>query len=331
MKFGVSWLVDRPIVNFQKIETSGYECDEEVLSDLSTDQKYLLEMCRAVIIEEVDESLAAKQPGKRGHARWLTLANTLLRLYVSTPYPSKELSTMANIIVKYYAKMWFHIQRNSKCTDGAKNVFRSIELLRDLPLEDQVLMQKPLQHNAHFAHSEWILLTMLCEKDRFLRERAVKLILDLRIKNQPEPQAVDNDSDEADLANLSESENEGQDVEGDVHLPKMHQVRIFKVPKLNFKANSYTEMIDWTTDAHEPPLVKHLTNDQLQQCMEVPLEVPNYLCHTQMVERAVKNVSEASGLVIGQEARDGFIRQRIKSRTIIPKFESKKDAIPLLN
>jgi hypothetical protein len=65
----------------------------------------------------------------------------------------------------------------------------------------------------------------------------------------------------------SESENEGQDVEGDVHLPKMHQVRIIKVPKLNFKANSYTEMIDWTTDVHEPPLVKHLTNDQLQQCM----------------------------------------------------------------
>ena len=39
----------------------------------------------------------------------------------------------------------------------------------------------------------------------------------------------------------------------------------------------------------------------------------------------------ASSLVIGQEARDGFIQQRIKSRTIIPKFESKQDALPLLN
>ena len=209
-------------------------------------------------------------------------------------------------------------------------MFKSIELLRHLPLVDQILMRKPIQHNAHFAHSEWILLTMLCDANRTLRERAVKVILGLRSKSQKQSQTTDIDSDPADLEDSSESEDEEQAVEGVTKIPKMHPVRIFKVPKLNFEATSYVEMIDWK-DIHEPPLVKNLTNDQLQQCIEEPLEVPNYPCHTQMVERAVKNVTEASSLVIGQEARDGFIQQRIKSRTIIPKFESKQDHLPLLN
>ena len=82
-------LTDRPIVDFKRIETDGYECDDEVLRDLSTDQKYLLEICRAVIANIVDNCLASKQPGKMGHACWLTLASTLLCVYVSTQKPSK--------------------------------------------------------------------------------------------------------------------------------------------------------------------------------------------------------------------------------------------------
>ena len=59
-------LTDHLIVDFIRIET-----------DLSTDQKYMLEICRAVIANIVDDCLASKQPGKMGHACWLTLANTL--------------------------------------------------------------------------------------------------------------------------------------------------------------------------------------------------------------------------------------------------------------
>lgn len=324
-------LTERPIVKFKKIETDGgYECDEAILRDLSTDQKYLLEMCKGVIAGKIDESLAGRQPGKRGHARWLTLANGLLRVYVSTENPSKELVSMVNIILKHYGKMWFHIRKNSKCTDGSKNVFKMIELLRDLPLEDQLIMQKPLQHNAHFAHTEWVLLTMLVDESRSIRERAVKTILNLRVKKRPKLLAEISEMNQGEDEDVTENEEESEVVENEVIIPKMHEVRIWRVPKLNFEASSYVEMTDWSKDVHEPPLVKHLSDDELIQCIEVPLEVPNYPCHTQMVERAVKNVTEAAGLVVGQNERDGFIRQRIKSRTIIPKFESKKDALPLL-
>lgn len=62
---------------------------------------------------------------------------------------------------------------------------------------------------------------------------------------------------------------------------------------------------------------------------ETPLAVPDYPCHTQAVERGVRLVSEASQSVIGQEARDGFIRQRIQARKEL-KSHASKDFFPRL-
>ena len=62
---------------------------------------------------------------------------------------------------------------------------------------------------------------------------------------------------------------------------KSLKVQPFKVPKLNFDSDSYVDMIDWTEPIFEPPLTKHLTDDELRLCIETPLDVPNYPCHTQ--------------------------------------------------
>ena len=58
--------------------------------------------------------------------------------------------------------------------------------------------------------------------------------------------------------------------------------------------------------------------------------VPDYPCHTQAVERTIKLVTEAASLVIGQEARDGFMRQKIKSRKEIGRFDTKQEFFPKL-
>ena len=47
-------------------------------------------------------------------------------------------------------------------------------------------------------------------------------------------------------------------------------------------------------------------------------------CHNQAVERAIKVVSEASSQVYSEE-RDGFIRQRIRARKLVPKINTKAD------
>lgn len=89
-------------------------------------------------------------------------------------------------------------------------------------------------------------------------------------------------------------------------------------------------MIYWNEQLFEPPLTRKLSEDQLKAIIDVPLIVPKFPCHTQMVERGVKMVTEAAANVYGHEAREGYIRQRINCRTIIPKFASKKDIFPLI-
>ena len=52
--------------------------------DPSTDQMYLYEICWLISSGIVPESLSKRHPGNISHARWLTTANRLLRLYVAT-------------------------------------------------------------------------------------------------------------------------------------------------------------------------------------------------------------------------------------------------------
>ena len=62
----------------------------------------------------------------------------------------------------------------------------------------------------------------------------------------------------------------------------------------------------------------------LQEILEKPYEVPKYSIHTTSTERCVKQVTEASGAVVGQERRDGYVRSRIHSREEMPVFKTKK-------
>ena len=77
------------------------------------------------------------------------------------------------------------------------------------------------QNNAYFAHGENILLTMLTDDDESVRGRAVDKVLQIR-------QYEDNigRTDE----NLSSSAN-------------MTKVRKFKIPKIDFNAQSYDTSI----------------------------------------------------------------------------------------
>nr|CAH7730300.1 unnamed protein product [Callosobruchus chinensis] len=80
-------------------------------------------------------------------------------------------------------------------------------------------------------------------------------------------------------------------------------------------------------DVTPPPVLANITNEDLKLFIENndTLEFPRFPCHTQAVERCVKLVTEASSCVIGEEARDGFIRLRVKSREIMPHFHHKAE------
>ena len=78
--------------------------------------------------------------------------------------------------------------------------------------------------------------------------------------------------------------------------------------------NDYTELFDWkTAKFSEPPLTMKLSDDEIRAFIPTLLELLRYPCHTQAVECGIKVVSEAASAVIGEEARDGFIRQNLLS------------------
>ena len=54
-------------------------------------------MCHAVSMGKVSEKLGRRSPGALRHTRWLTRANWILRLYVSSLNPSDKLKDLLKL------------------------------------------------------------------------------------------------------------------------------------------------------------------------------------------------------------------------------------------
>ena len=59
--------------------------------------------------------------------------------------------------------------------------------------------------------------------------------------------------------------------------------------------------------------------------LDLPLKLPKWPNHTQAVERGIKLVTESCTAVTGAIERDGYIRQRMHSRQLMPKFNTKNE------
>lgn len=281
-----------PIASYEPIP-----CDFPVVTadDLSSDQQYLLDICHAVITGECSVSLSHRQPGQLVMSRWLTLANRVLRLYIATEKPSEHLKTIAEFILKVYAPMWFTIKSKPSCKDGSKHLWMQMNRSRYLPDDIKTVVDPVIQRNGFFGHPENILLAMLTDERQAIRELGLRRIMRARASKT-----------------------------------RLRVVRYFEVPPLNFDAAEYIDMIDWKNCVvTEPPVTKSLSDAELETLVrskETPVvEFPRFPSHTQAVERCVKGVTEASIAVMGQEARDGFIRARINARAIMPTFETKSE------
>ena len=108
------------------------DCD-----DLSTDQKYLLKICKATSQDRVDDPVFERDPGALNHSRWLSTANQILRFYVSQANPFTSLILVVEFIMKVYAPMWFRIKCNSSVVNGAKHLHEAIQQTRRIPFEIQ--------------------------------------------------------------------------------------------------------------------------------------------------------------------------------------------------
>ena len=103
-------------------------------TQLNSDHQYLYQMGMSIqkgtsYLENC--GIANKSPGELHHARWLTKANRILRLYISKRSP-EYLKGLVYCIIAFYIPGWFYIKQHSICIQGAKTFFKLISLPRNL-------------------------------------------------------------------------------------------------------------------------------------------------------------------------------------------------------
>ena len=344
-------------VRFGKIKNDSFpRLPDEVVADLSHDQEYLYDICLGVIDGSLEEDFECREPGALCHSRWLTLANRILLLYITSRNPSKALRRLAFIVIQFFAPSWFWIKSHPLSKDGPKNLLKMIEFSRKLNKEEQLVAQKVIQRNGFYAHPENVLKAMLTDEDASIRQRAVEKILTLRMgskegkeEEEGEEEVGEEEGGEEEREEEQEEEDEDMEEEGKDDdeqdtfkstLPLVSEerqamekasIRKFVVPKINMNAKNYPDLFDWSmTKFSEPPLTTHLSDDEIKEFLNAPFSPPDIPCHTQAVERGIRVITEAASSVIGQDSRDGFIRQKLKSRKDVGSCDSKKDFYPVL-
>ena len=102
-------------------------------------------------------------------------------------------------------------------------------------------------------------------------------------------------------------------------------VRLFKIPKINFDATAFYDLIDWQHILiTSTPFLFDVTHDDIKRIITqrtsftLTVELTRVPYQTQAVERSIKLVTTASNKVCGKENRDGFIRATLQSRKTMP-------------
>lgn len=171
--------------------------------------------------------------------------------------------------------------------------YKAIETSRYLSDELKNVVHPVKEENSFFAHPENLLLVIVFDKRKHIRELGLKRVLKARQR-----------------------------------VSKGKNIQNFITPTLNFNARDYTELIHWSvTKLSPPPLLQKVSNDEITSIIQLGTE-PNWAfksfpCHTQAVERCGKLSTEASAKVCGQESRDGYIRPTLKSWAMMPEFTNK--------
>lgn len=292
----------KPDYKFKKIDVGPglIKLPEEIIKDLSTDQNLLYLRCQAAMSGHLPRDVALRKSGHIVHSRWVTTAETFIEFWQSEHGLQgellKRLELVVTFIVSVYCPMWFNIKVNHSWLMGPRHILTELSLVKLQSQEVQDIVEATLRRSAWNSHSESVLQTMICSDKEDERKFAVATIIKIRGKNK--------------LGNI--------------------KPRPRKLPVLNLEATSLKDMINWK-GAKEPVLTCGITKEELVKFKEVPMVVPYYCLHTQGIERAIKEVTEASEAVYGFDRRDGFIRARAENRELMPVFSSKESLLKLLS
>ncbi|KAG0718100.1 hypothetical protein GWK47_007861 [Chionoecetes opilio] len=241
--------------------------------------------------------------GPVNYSRWLTTANRLIRLWVSKHELKgknlKNLHCIVEFIIGVYYPYWFNVKVKHSWIEGPRYILFQLDCLKSQRKEVLDIVMPTVKRSVWYAHSEAILQTMLCSEDQKERFWGVERILAIRGDGDPDAQLGDS------------------------------IVRTRRTPDINCDASSIGDLISWSEDVSEPPLTCSLSTSEVKNFVNTPMEVLNWPCHTQSIERVIKMVTEASAKYFSHEKRDEGIRAQETSRGLMSKNELKQDLCSL--
>ncbi|CAG9829020.1 unnamed protein product [Diabrotica balteata] len=100
---------------------------------------------------------------------------------------SLVLRSLAEFMVKVYAPVWFNIKTKPSCSEGARHVFKMVQLSSYLSNELKAVIGhvrtfEKIRRNSYFCHTENLLLAMLFDDHSALRQLALRRMLKTRTK-----------------------------------------------------------------------------------------------------------------------------------------------------
>ncbi|XP_065676742.1 uncharacterized protein LOC136092430 [Hydra vulgaris] len=251
------------------------------------------------------ENLINLEIGRVSHSRWLTTANRFCRLWVSVHFLTEKnlrnLRLIIEFIVGVYFPCWFQIKVKHSWIDGPRHILFQLKQLKFQKKEVFGIVIKTVKRSAWFAFSECIIQTLLCSNNEEERKFGVQKILEIRGEGDDNTQFGDD------------------------------SVRSRKTPCINTDADKLTNLIDWKDSLYEPLLTTSLTTHEIRNFFYQPMVVPDRPCHSQSIERCVKQVTEACSKTYSHEKREGYIRAQDVSRSFMSKNNSKFNLAGITN
>lgn len=127
--------------------------------------------------------------------------------------------------------MWFAIKISKNFTDGPKLVYQAIESMRYLPEPLLAVVNPVIERNGFFAHPENLMLTMIEDDNKLIRQLGLRRIVKAR--------QID---------------------------AKRKTVRTITPPKINFDAQEYPDIVNWMNcDLSSPPLLAKVSDQVVHQ------------------------------------------------------------------
>ena len=288
------------MTNFKPVKGLVKKIPGEFLDN--SDFKNMYHFC--LVVQEgpnCDPDLRAWFDAKPGHvtpARWVTTASNIMVVYMQTPPEAvtPEMRLLVKYVVRVYAPCLLLIKQNWAFRNGPIHFFNlhmaSKNLLSKYHPTLYERVKDTLQNNAYFANMENILVTMCHDQDPIINKKAIAIIEQLRKQKQPE-------------------------------IP-----RRFAVPKINFDAEFYYQLIDLdnfeAANFASPPILSSHSIDDLKN-KEWKEDYLNICCHSQHVERLVSVTSESALHAIGQSKRHSWILNKTQVSKEIPTNFRKSD------